>query len=109
MDPRYSRIPLTTLGALDRYLRLGIRPGDFLCAVLENDLKGCMSFGDEDNLAALHPLVMYLYNEIPSFAWGSPKKVESWLALEEPDRNDFYRRGCARHNAYLTDREEMTA
>lgn len=66
-------------GALERYLNLGIMPGSFLTAVLTNDLKEAFGRADRDNEANLKNIVGYIYNNIPSSAWGNQEKVTAWL------------------------------
>lgn len=54
------------------------QPGDFLLAVLRNDLTQAVNRSDDtDNLAAV---VRFLVWNVPSVAWGSPEKVKSWLS-----------------------------
>ena len=57
--------------------------GGFLRAALENDLKETCFCADDRNQALLYLIVKYLYNEIPSKCWGSPEKVQAWLAARE--------------------------
>ena len=38
----YTQIPKASMGALHRYVHYRAKPGDFLTAVLENDLRGSM-------------------------------------------------------------------
>lgn len=64
---------------LRRYLELGIMPGDFLTAVLENDLKGAVSHADLVNQRMLAQYVTYLYNFAPRDCWGSPERVKKWI------------------------------
>lgn len=77
-DP-YHPIREDWYGALERYLNKGILPGGFMTAVLENDLAGAFSRADVENTANLRNIVGYIYNHIPSTAWGSREKVEAWL------------------------------
>ena len=72
-------IKQTTLDALNRYVTLHVPTGDFLRGVLSNNLLESFELADDENLAALHEIVMYIYNEIPSRCWGSPEKVKAWL------------------------------
>jgi hypothetical protein len=39
--------------------------GDFLGAVVRNDLRGAVSRADPENLAALRSIVLWVHNEIP--------------------------------------------
>lgn len=72
-------IPDHLLGGLERYLEYGDRPGDFLRAVLENDLRGAFQFGDQASREALDSLVLLLENHVRSDCWGSPETVEQWM------------------------------
>jgi hypothetical protein len=77
----YHKIGSYTKRALLFYLLERERPdpGDFLEAVLCNNLKEAVGRADDTNLPALPSLVGWLYNFAPSSAWGSPEKVTSWL------------------------------
>jgi len=72
-------IKQTTLDALNRYVVGHVPTGDFLLAVLSNNLVESFAHADDENLAAMHEIVNHIYLEIPSRCWGSPEKVEAWL------------------------------
>ena len=72
-------VPEHTMEALMRYVNDGIEPGGFLTAVLENDLVGAISRADILNTVHLKDIVMQVYWEIPSSAWGSAEKVKEWI------------------------------
>lgn len=76
-------IPEHMRGGLARYIEHHIEPGSFLRAVLENDLKGAISYADSTNRFLLFDYVNYLYNDAPSVCWGSPEKVAAWLAMRQ--------------------------
>ena len=61
-----------------RWIERGILPGDFLTAVLENDLEGAVGRADHINQHRLRDFVDYLHNDAPSPCWGSPGKVRTW-------------------------------
>jgi hypothetical protein len=65
--------------ALERYLNHGIMPGSFLTALLENNLVEAAGRADTWNATRLHHYAGYMYNHLPSNAWGSPEKVESFI------------------------------
>jgi hypothetical protein len=73
-------IPFYMKGAIDRYVRLGIPPGDFLTAVISNDLAEAVGRADDINLRNLPAYVAYFYNEVDGRAWGSREKMERWIA-----------------------------
>lgn len=73
-----SEIPAATMAALRRYIDHHIPTGDFLRAVLSNDLRGAITKADAGNLAALGALVQWLIDEAPQLCWGSLGMVRSW-------------------------------
>jgi hypothetical protein len=72
-------IPDYMIGGLVRYVCNGIPMGSCGSAILENDLRGAVDFGDENNQAALAGWIKLLYNYAPSGCWGSPAKVKAWI------------------------------
>jgi len=72
-------IPQDTKDQIDEYTQRKIPVGSFLYAVLSNNLFEAIAKADEHNLLALRDIAMYIYNEIPSVCWGSPKIVEKWI------------------------------
>jgi hypothetical protein len=77
---RGAVIPERMCGGLERYLEQHVPPGDFLEAVLCNDLTEACSRADDENMGLLPVYVAYLYNYAPGRAWGSREKFEAWLA-----------------------------
>jgi hypothetical protein len=73
-------IPDHMMEGLKRYLDHGIPPGDFLTAVICNDLKEAVGLADGVNLNNLPAYVGYLYNEAPIGAWGSKENMLVWMA-----------------------------
>ena len=72
-------IPKGTLDGIKRYVEDRIPPGDFLTAVLENNLRESFNQADEENRKALFEIVCHCYNALPFICWGSPGKVKNWL------------------------------
>ena len=66
--------------ALDNYASFGRPLGDFLTAVVENDLFEALARADSYNRATIYQICRYVYNELPSTCWGSPEKVEAYYA-----------------------------
>lgn len=64
--------------ALVRYLVYGIKPGDFLTAVLENDFMEAFSRADDDNTRDMKQYAMILYNELPGGCYGTPEQVKEY-------------------------------
>lgn len=64
--------------ALDSWAACGLLPGDFLTAVLQNDLMEALGRADSYNRATIFQICSYIYNELPSTCHGSPEKVEAY-------------------------------
>lgn len=75
-------IPDRMMDGIRRYIDQGIPPGDFLTAIISNDLKEAVGRADEENLANLPAFVSFFYNMAPSRCWGSPEIMDAWLDKE---------------------------
>ena len=68
-----------TLDALENFRDGNNFIGEFLSAVVRNDLRGAVIRADPENLAALRSLVLWVHNEIPGerlTAWKQWKQRE---------------------------------
>jgi hypothetical protein len=72
-------IPLRMMGAIECYVNQGIQPGNFLTAVICNDLQEAVGRADEENMENLPAYVHYFYNEAPGQCWGSREKMVAWV------------------------------
>jgi hypothetical protein len=77
----YSLIPEDTIESIDRWVQHGCPPGDFLLAVLTNDLRAACERADLRNRRVLFEIVSYLYNKCPSGCWGSSERVKHWVGM----------------------------
>lgn len=59
-------------------------PGDFLVALLANDLMEAVGRADEVSFAALPRLCQFLHNFTPGCAHGSEAVIDAWLEQVEP-------------------------
>lgn len=66
-------------GIIERYVEERLHPGDFLTAVICNDLAGAIGRADEENIKNLPAYVSYFRWEAPGKCWGSKQKMEAWL------------------------------
>lgn len=80
-------IPPRMMSGLENWVLYGVKPGDFLTAVLENNLINAVSRADSENLKNLPAYAIYCYNELPQGAWGSKAKVDQWEATKIAERN----------------------
>ncbi len=79
----YSSIKKSTMDSIQRYVKDYIRTGDFLYAILTNNLFEAVGRADDENRQTLPEICCYIYNEIPSDCWGSKEKVKAWLERRE--------------------------
>lgn len=91
---REFAIPDYMVEGLDLWTRFGVLPGDFLIAVLSNDLMEACARADETNLRNLPVYCAYLYNEAPPQCFGSKERVRAWIEFKRAARQEAgYRRG----------------
>ena len=75
-------IPDRMMPAIDRYINDRVKPGDFLQAIIRNDLFGTFGAADRENMENIRAYLIYFHNEAPSQCWGSRHKMEAWLFPE---------------------------
>jgi hypothetical protein len=75
----YTKLPEYMRGGMQRYIQDGVAPGDFLQAVLKNDLMHAVGQADDANVKLLPLYVRWLYNEVPGAAWGSEENFKNWI------------------------------
>lgn len=78
-EANWSLIPDHMVGAVRRYFENGIQPGDFLSAVLANDLRGAVEYADDVNRDRLADYIMFFYNYCPAGSWGSLENFKGWM------------------------------
>ena len=72
-------IPDRMRSKLENYLIRGIPEGDFLSAVISNNLKEAVVWADDENIRVLPAYVNFFYNHAPPACWGSEEKMEAWI------------------------------
>lgn len=72
-------IPDRMMDGIERYIKYGVIPGDFLKAIICNDLKEAIGQADDENINNLPAYVGYFYNEAPADCWGNHKKMIVWV------------------------------
>lgn len=72
-------IPERMQGGIIRYIVNYIKPGDFLCAVITNNLKETFGKADEENQGIIRNYVNWFHNYAPGPCWGSEGKMMKWL------------------------------
>lgn len=56
--------------------------GDFLRELFSNRLVQAFGRADPVNRSLMHQWALYVYNVLPSRAWGSPEAVAAWTSKE---------------------------
>lgn len=72
--------PVYVVDGLVLYLSVGLPPGSFLRAVLENDLRGAVRCADLTSERATFAIVRWLYEWAPARSWGSQELVIHWMS-----------------------------
>ena len=78
MDIPYEELPQRLREPVKRYIEEGAMPGDFLNAVICNNLVYAFSRADDEMAEKLEEIAFWAYNHIPSRAFGSHKKMIQW-------------------------------
>lgn len=63
--------------------------GGFLTACLCDHLSIAVVRADDESVLALKGIVEFLYWHAPATAWGSPERVQAWLADTSPVPTPF--------------------
>jgi hypothetical protein len=72
-----------------RYIEKGSIPGDFLQAIIRNDLKGAIDYADDKNIGCLAAYIGYFYNNVPSLCWGSRENMLEWHDKTQEERTEI--------------------
>ena len=83
----YSILPEHIRDGAKRYIERGIPPGDFLRAVICNNLKESFARADRINIHRMFDIVSFFYNEAPAGCWGSIQKMERWIKIKRKEVN----------------------
>ncbi len=84
-------VPEYMHGGIIRYYENGIPPGDFLTAVIDNDLKEAVGRADDVNVNALKAYVMWFFNQAPMGSWGFTDACSEWLTAFHKAESDSAR------------------
>lgn len=78
-DDGYEEIPEHMRAAMLSYVQIGHLTGDFLHAVVSNDLGGAVGRADPQNLPLIPLYVRWFYNRAPAVCHGSIDIVNAWI------------------------------
>lgn len=74
----YRLLPEGLRDGMRRYIEHGILPGDFLQAVLRNDLVDAVLRADATSAHTMYGIACFMNGEAPETCWGSREKMEAW-------------------------------
>ena len=77
----YGQIGRPILEGINRHALLHEPKGDFITAVLTNNLRESFARADHLNQKVMFQICSYCHNEIPGLCWGSPEKVKAWIEM----------------------------
>ncbi len=80
-------IPSRMMPGIKRYIEERILPGDFLRAVICNNLKEAVMYADGENISNLPAYASYFYSHTPIACWGSEEKMKAWINDDSDDDN----------------------
>jgi hypothetical protein len=88
----YTLIPSHMREGVRLYIEMGIMPGSFLTAVLENNLKEAVGRADSINKARITDWASFMFNEMPAGAQGNPENVRKYAEQQSDPatRNHFF-------------------
>jgi hypothetical protein len=75
-----AQIPERVLLAINNYVWHGQPTGDFVRAVLSNELQAAIGRADDRSLKAIESICCYVYNAVPSALVGSPERYAKHIA-----------------------------
>lgn len=81
-------IPERMMPSIKRYVEEGVKPGDFLTAVIENDLSEACGRADDENMRNLPAYAAYFYNETPGGCWGSKLAMTLWIEHKQKESKE---------------------
>lgn len=76
-----SYLPDHIRESVDRYIRKGCPVGDFLTAVICNNLSESFQRADDINQERMFDIVRFFYIEAPGLCWGSKEKMKHWIEI----------------------------
>lgn len=88
---------------IKNYYEFGIPPGDFLTAVICNDLREACARADHVNRHLLFEIIQWFYWEAPAGTWGSKEVFAKWCLGKQKEvkqaKRDLERGKVERENA----------
>ena len=77
-DVDYTLLPSHIRQGMELWIEYGVPPGDFLQAVIRNDLVDSFARADEKNILEMFHIAGFMYNEAPGPCWRTAEAIEQW-------------------------------
>ena len=62
-----------------RFYENGVPPGEFLTAVIDNDLRAACASADDTNRHLLFNYMMWFHNHAPAGTWGYQRATDTYI------------------------------
>ena len=82
-DMDFTGVPIHLHQGLLRYLHDGVPPGNFLQAVIRNDLSDAILRADDECLGSIKGIVGFFNMEMPAPSWGSQAAMDKWCKQQQ--------------------------
>ena len=64
---------------IDNYINNHVRPGNFLSAIIFNELRNSVELADFENIGQFLAYLGFFKNHAPKECWGSREAFTNWL------------------------------
>ena len=85
-NEEYNKCPEHVKQSLFHYIEYHIQLGDFLTAVLSNDLFKSFARADDINRYQLFDIVAWIYNYAPNNCHGNKDIVKAWVTINQVNK-----------------------
>jgi hypothetical protein len=76
----WGDVPERMRPGIVRYVEHGTPPGNFLQAILKNDLVDAARRADDENAEILPSYALLMLRSLPAACWGSRADYDAWIA-----------------------------
>lgn len=108
LEAQYPKIPRFTIQLIVHYVYDHTPGGDFLNAVVSNDLMRAVRRADLENQRALPDICSLLATHAPDVCYGSPEAFRDWTRRPVERRAEKIKEFCEALNAGSHEPGEMT-
>ncbi len=100
-------VPVWFIPKIVQWITGQVEPGDFLQAVLYNNLGAAVGVADEVTLECLSGIIKFMHNEAPAACWGTPEKAQAWLEIDGHEHAYIAREWADAHPEFVKSQPEF--